>query len=180
MTTPAPVMSRLANQKFWAMINNCHQQGRGSPHMLERTLIGIDPGETTGLSWRDPREDGFRVHMTQINTQDRSIGIKSLFERIDQIPLILPLFICEDYRVYAAKTEQHAWAGLHTAKLIGRIEQVADQKGIPCVYPMAAEAKSWADDDKLKLWDIYEPGMKHGRDAERHIVTRAFFGKDPI
>lgn len=175
------VHTRTANQLFRAMVDSAHKQGKGSPHMLERTIIGIDPGETTGLCIRNPTDDPFKIHMTQIMTQDRNKGMDNLIDAINSLAKwINPIIVCEDYRVYAAKTDQHAWAGLHTAKLIGHIERYAWLKGIPCVYPMAAEAKSFADDANLKRWDLYEPGAKHARDASRHVVTRVFFGQDPL
>jgi len=172
---------RRANQLFGSMILSCHKQGKGLPHMLERTIIGIDPGETTGLCVSNPTDQPFTIHMAQLPTQDRNTGGDLLFGTIKALAKrIHPIIVCEDYRVYSSKTDAHAWAGLHTAKLIGQIERWAYQEGIPCVYPMAAEAKSWADDANLKRWDLYEAGAKHARDASRHVITRAFFGKDPL
>jgi len=177
---------RTANQLFHRMIASAHKQGLGEPHMLQRTIIGIDPGETTGFAYYIPELDKFTLTMMQIPTKDRNEGA-DLIE--DQIKLAKhlgpsvtqrPIIVCEDYRVYGHKTDQHAWAGLHTPKLIGHIERIAYKLGIPMVFPMAIEAKSWADDPKLKQWDLYEPGMRHARDACRHVVTRAFYGKDPL
>lgn len=172
--------SKTANQLFWSMIQSAHRQGKGLPHMLERTIIGVDPGETTGLCFRSPAREGFQITMEQLNTQDRNRGGNALRAWIQEIPLWNPLMVCEDYRVYGHKSDQHKWAGLHTPKLIGHIERIAYELEIPVVYPMAIEGKSWADDDNLKRWELYDPGMKHARDASRHVITRAFFGKDPL
>lgn len=180
-----------ANQLFWAMITAAHRKGEGSPDMLRRTLIGIDPGETTGFGYRRPDrkmfryDEDFHIYMDQIATKDRNSGAEAIKKailgavRLDTAGQA-PLIICEDYRVYAHKSDQHKWAGLHTPKLIGHIERIAYELEIPVVYPMAIEGKTWATDDMLKQWGLYNAGMKHARDASRHIVTRAFFGKDTI
>lgn len=171
-----------ANALFWGMLKAAHRKGEGSPLMLDRTIIGIDPGETTGFGFRKYMDaERFELHMKQIPTKDRYQGAKALqleVSRIIQSGGIRPLIVCEDYRVYGHKSDQHKWAGLHTPKLIGHIEHFSAEMGIPVVYPMAIEGKTWATDDMLKQWGLYDPGMKHARDASRHVVTRTFFGKD--
>ncbi|UTC30058.1 ribonuclease H-like protein [Brevundimonas phage vB_BpoS-MaInes] len=174
--------TKTANPLFWAMLKAAHRKGEGSPLMLDRTIIGIDPGETTGFGFRKYMDaERFELHMKQIPTKDRyqgALAIRREISAIRQSGGINPLVVCEDYRVYGHKTEQHAWAGLHTPKLIGAIEFFCAEMDIPMVFPMAIEGKSWATDDMLKQWGLYDPGMKHARDASRHIVTRTFFGKD--
>lgn len=176
--------TKVANPLFWAMLKAAHSKGEGSRQMLDRTIIGIDPGETTGFGFRKfSTTERFELHMKQIPTKDRYQGASAIrleIARIIQSGGILPLVVCEDYRVYAHKSDQHKWAGLHTPKLIGAIEYFCAEMEIPIVFPMAIEGKTWATDDMLKRWDLYDAGQKHARDASRHIVTRAFFGKDTI
>ena len=38
------------------------------------------------------------------------------------------------------------------------------------------EAKQWATDMKMEMWGVYHAGMKHARDAQRHMITHHFFG----
>jgi hypothetical protein len=42
---------------------------------------------------------------------------------------------------------------------------------------MAQQAKAFWTDEKLKLVGLYEPGMKHARDALRHLLYLICFGK---
>ena len=173
--------TRVANDLFRRMLKASQEKGRCSPHMVERTILAFDPGETTGFARFHPDGDGnITIFMAQLDTKDRSEGARTLKALMTSGPLLNPLVVCEDYRVYGHKAESHSWAGLHTPKLIGRIEQITDDFGIPMVTPMAGEAKGFATDELLKGWDLYEPGMRHARDAVRHLVTRLFFGKDPL
>ncbi len=165
-----------ANQLFWSMLQSAHNQGRGSPLLLkEYVLIGIDPGETTGFAYRLPWEDGFVVHLQQLVTKDIPSGIDALAEAwpISKWPCHVVL---EDYRVYGYKADQHKWAGLHTPKLIGAMELWLYQNGHLHHEQMAIEGKQFCTDENLKLWSLYEAGLKHARDASRHLIQQAFFG----
>lgn len=144
--------------------------------LLNTVLIGIDPGETTGFAYYLPWVPGV-IHLTQVETKDVVQGAKSVIEAIPNLTYRPATVICEDYRVYAWKADSHAWAGLHTPQLIGALRFALDQREFPVGFQMAVEAKRFATDDMLTKWGMYARGMKHARDAQRHIINWMFFGK---
>ena len=77
--------------------------------------------------------------------------------------------IMENYIVYGYKAKEHAWSSLFTPKLIGAIDVVCQAYNIPVELQMAAEAKMFAPDTKLKRWDVFQTGgLKHANDSIRH------------
>ncbi|MEB3025863.1 hypothetical protein, partial [Parvimonas sp. M13] len=76
----------------------------------------------------------------------------------------------EDYKVYAWKAQDHSNASLHTPQWIGAIRAALCLADIPYSFKMAQQPKGWFTDDKLKMFDMYEAGMRHARDAERHML----------
>lgn len=170
----SPITVR-ANQLFGSMIDSAHKQGKGTLDMeLSVVLVGIDPGETTGFAYHLPWDKGFTAHLAQIPTGEINSGMDNIEEAwpVTDIPTVA---VIEDYRIYGWKADSHKWAGLHTPKLIGALEYWCYKRRIPVIYQMAQEAKAWATDEKLKSWELYHAGMKHARDALRHLVTAAFF-----
>lgn len=129
-------------------------------------LLAIDPGETTGVAVWHAEESN--IYLFQLSTPTIEQGYKLVEDIID---IVRPSHLrCEDYRVYGHMTEQHSFAHLHTAQFIGSIKTIADQKGIPLSVCLAMHAKTFWTDDKLKLCGLYNKGLKHARDAERHLL----------
>ena len=90
--------------------------------------------------------------------------------------LVPSVVVIEDYRVYGYKSDEHKWAELHTAKLIGMIIGLCRWYELPWYMRMAQPAKVFVTDDKLKAWDMYVKGKRHGRDATRHALFHMIFG----
>lgn len=183
ITAPEEVISVAANNLFHRMLQSAHKQGKGDSNILEDyVLVGIDPGETTGLAIRRSNI-GFVADLYQLNTKQIGPGMDTLFEHIEAAQRQAKIFgqkilvILEDYKVYSWKADDHSWSPLHTSEFIGAIKYRLHQLGIPYHLQMASEAKRWADDEKLTQWDVYAKGLKHSRDALRHIITYAFFGQ---
>jgi hypothetical protein len=76
--------------------------------------------------------------------------------------------VCENYRVYGHKTEQHAGSEVVTIQYIGVVKLACSMFHIPLVLQMAWQAKGFNTDAKLKEWGLYEVGKKHANDAIRH------------
>ena len=139
-------------------------------------IYALDPGETTG-----------RCRHGLVNDFDQTLGqlaTKTVEEGYDAIRLDLlsgsarpDVIVCEDYKVYGWKADDHKWASLHTAQLIGAIKVLAHQLQIPIRFQMAGEAKPFVTDEKLKEWGVYVPGQKHARDAQRHAIFYQLFGR---
>lgn len=83
--------------------------------------------------------------------------------------------VCEDYRVYAEKAGAHIGKSLFTPKLIGKIDLLCNVDNIPVTYQMAATAKVFCTNDKLKEWGFYQESMRHSRDAIRHACYYILF-----
>jgi hypothetical protein len=126
--------------------------------MMNKTLIGIDPGETVGIA------------IVEASTHNRQVVVEvmeSLDEPTDSIEQFsFKLYgllkttrpaeiVVEDYRVYLDKAQLHVGRRLYTAEMIGAIRAVCTLfvPTIPVVVYPANVKGSWP---KAKL-DKYIP-----------------------
>lgn len=142
------------------------------------TLITFDPGQTTGWSiWKNSQ----LMECGQLDTFPLRGCIKYLNDwllyhsgwdglREDDRHLYPCHVRIEEYRVYQHKTESHAQNDMHTSRLIGCLETLCVQQGIPYSMCGAGLAKTFATDEKLEAWDMWQRGQRHARDAIRHGV----------
>jgi hypothetical protein len=171
------------NQKFWALFQSARKQF--PTNYLDHRIIALDPGETTGWSAYYPLNRGpehIQLSLRQLETKTVERGVEILDRMLGQAAHEFPnrtLLVCEDYKVYGWKSDDHKWASLHTPQLIGAIRCIAYQRKIPIVTQMAQVAKKFATDENLEQWGVYERGMKHARDAERHLLHAMVFGTQP-
>ena len=128
-----------------------------------RKMLVLDPGETTGLAVFSAAR---LVFENQFDTKNRRLFPNQFAKLVEFAKPDIVLF--EDYRVYSWRRDQHAWAELHTPKLIGQIEALCIIRNIPFATQMAVQAKQFCTDERLKDWDLYISGRKHSRDAIRH------------
>ena len=134
--------------------------------------MSLDPGHTTGYAfWKD----GELTDFGEVNTKDISTGIDNLSQLLMEVPLTE--VVAEDYRVYKWKSKHHEWSELHTPRLIGVIECLCWQNELPLFKQPAHIAKNFANDEKLKAWGFWKPGMRHARDAIRHGIYFSLFGE---
>lgn len=138
---------------------------------LHRSLpkvLAFDPGETTGWC---VFEEGELKDFGQLT----DTPVVEALIRLHKPDVI----VCEDYRVYAWRTNDHSWADLKTPKLIGAIDYLASSLDIKIVYQMAGMAKGFCKDSKLKEWKFWEQTrqLKHSRDAIRHACYYLLFYK---
>lgn len=142
-----------------------------SARHLPLKVLAIDPGETTGWA------------LFCNTTMDRHGQLQtSLFP---QAPVTLcshieawkpDVVVIEDYRVYKWKTDSHAWAALHTPKLIGVVEYFCYINKIPLTKQSAQVGKGFCTDERLKEWGLYQVAMRHANDAIRHACQYLMFG----
>ena len=158
------------DNRFWSFLRGVRGNKSSIQELqaefVDNVLLAIDPGETTGVAVWEP---GARlIYLFQLGTSTIEKGFPLIQELID---IAQPSHLrCEDYRVYGHMTEQHSFASLHTAQFIGSIRTVAAQKGVPLSVYLAMHAKTFWTDDKLKMCHLYNKGLKHARDAERHLL----------
>ncbi len=128
-------------------------------------LLAFDPGETTGLAFF---LDGELHTVDQLETKTMLETPKVLKEAFKKYNPDIVVF--EEYRIYGWKTEVHSWSDLHTPRVIGAIETICalSEESIPYTRQSAQQPKSFCTDMKLKQWDFYKKGVRHGRDAVRH------------
>jgi len=134
-------------------------------------LLALDPGETTG--WAVFKR-GELVESGQLPCEGAG-GFLTLANLIDYVkPSIV---VCEAYRVYSHKRDEHVWSDLYTVRLIGSVELSCIRKCIHLYFQMASTAKGFCKDEKLKQWGYYKRGERHARDAIRHGCYWLLFGK---
>jgi hypothetical protein len=138
-------------------------------------IYALDPGETTGRCRLGYASD-FDLDLDQIATPDVVTGYHAIRADILSREARPDAMVCEDYKVYGHKADDHKWAHLHTAQLIGAIKVIADELNIPLYFAMAQEAKVFVTDEKLQGWGCYIRGMRHARDAQRHAILHQLFG----
>jgi hypothetical protein len=161
------------NDMFWKILSSHTKRTVEDlkKEYLQRRFMALDPGETTGVAIWDANVVGPTanpsISLFQLETKEIGQGYDDILHHVLlQCPDHLRV---EEYRVYGHMTDQHAWSVLHTPMLIGAIQVIAHQRGIPISFKMAQMAKQVWNDPVLKASNLYEPGLKHARDASRHL-----------
>jgi hypothetical protein len=166
------VVPLTEDSRFWALSRALlKEQNVPLRSTMVKPILALDPGETTGLALFDPST--FHILLCQLDTKDIGEGYDKVWGILNYLSLDAPSLEhlrYEDYRVYGHMTEQHSWAALHTAQFIGAIRVAAYLAQVRVSCALAIHAKSFWDDDKLKMCGLYNPGLKHARDAERHLL----------
>jgi hypothetical protein len=92
--------------------------------MTTSSYFAIDPGETCG--WASFDDKGDVIDMGQFRFEKFTQSIDSLLHSgLKQV-------ICEDYRNHGF-TQQKKWSRNNTSKVIGKIELLAELRGVPVV-----------------------------------------------
>lgn len=166
------------NKLYYAMLDSARRQGHSRPDLVDKYHhVALDPGETTGVAIS--RRGESHLELQQVSTPTVEEGMDALHLVLSQYTSWPTIVTIEDYKVYGWKADSHKWAGLHTPMLIGALRWYVHQRPLMSLHlRMAQQAKGFATDDNLKRWGIYEAGMKHARDAERHLVTTIFWCSD--
>lgn len=139
---------------------------------IEGNILALDPGHTTGVA---VFKGMLLLSGSQIITKPIEQGVQALHELILEVqPEVV---VCEDYRVYRWKTDEHANSSLLTPRIIGAIETLLTLQQIPLVKQPAHVAKHFCTDSRLKHWGMYSTGMRHANDAIRHGCYFQLFGE---
>lgn len=153
------------NDRFFTILRSSDVNKGGLPSELGTRLLALDPGETTGVAYWQP--DRRTILLQQWET--KNLGLSFLHLR-DVIQSGIAQLYYEDYKVYDHKARDHVNNSLHTAQWIGGIRICSFLHGVPVTCLMASQGKAFWSDDKLKMCDVYSPGMQHARDACRHLL----------
>jgi hypothetical protein len=139
---------------------------------VSHLVVALDPGGTTGLAYGHIDVGAVTIAITQeqMTLRDMDYLMRNILSDTDvQWHVIWETF---EYR-YRARP------GLDQTpiKLIAIIELAQERGSGVQFYPQtAAKGKAFYTDIKLKQMGLYERGMPHARDAERHLLTWCTFG----
>jgi hypothetical protein len=147
-------------------------------------VLALDPGETTGYAVFKSRPSGVGETASNAVISPRIIGQVRTWPPEECVKSLTELFnthrpdivVNESYHIYSWHAEDHKWSPVNTIQIIGCIWTLCHQRNIPRVQQSAQNAKSFWTDEKLKHYQVYEPGKPHGRDATRHALHFLSFG----
>lgn len=152
-----------------------------------KAIMAVDPGGTTGVAAtyfnKRPTIKETLQNLPNFKTAEVSGGWEAQGEELAQMwarfrmranvehSIALPdiHLVCEDF-VLRRREAGGATGNLTSIWVMAGFIGAA---GWPEVaYQQASQAKSFATNDRLKLWDIYTVGSEHKRDATRHMALR--------
>ena len=174
------VVTLTLSPEFAKFLETVHRQHKIDSNVFNEPILALDPGETTGVAEFDGD-----VTITVYQKETKQIGPSYdwLQEKLSQGCLVDPEvngwwpwhLRYEDYRVYEWKATDHSWSPVHTLRWIGAILVAAHVTGTEHSCCMAAHAKGFWTDDKLKHFGLYPTGLRHGKDALRHLLYYMLF-----
>ena len=125
-------------------------------HAPEHTIIGIDPGKTTGIAVFEPTGRWTLIELDTLPT------LWDLLLQVEPRTIVCEKFVWQP-RVHDATALEH----------IGVIKLYSLQRfDVDIVFQMPSAAKNFVTDTMLrrnKMYDISK-GMRHARDALRHTI----------
>lgn len=149
-------------------------------------IMGIDPGGTTGIAAcyvnvkstmkETMREAGKKkaveVEGSYLEQAKQISNIMNAFQYTANVEHEIPLynihFAIEDF-VLRRRTEGGATGNLTSCWVAaGAVALFGSEQNV--TWRQASTAKTYATDSRLKLWDLWEVGSAHMRDAWRHVA----------
>lgn len=182
MVDPNRVIPLTLRPDFVKLMEAVHKQ-HGVILDFNEPVLALDPGETTGVAEYDG-DVTIRVYQKETKDIGQSFDWLHTLLDISEIQDFQPLprfgpfkhLRYEDYRVYEWKAQDHAWSPVHTIRWIGAIQVASHVTRVPSSCVMASAAKGWWTDAKLDMFGLNPKGLKHGRDALRHLLYYLLFG----
>ncbi len=132
-------------------------------------ILAVDPGMGTGWArWVDGDLEDYGEMDHNEFAADAYETLEMAGSHWAEPPI--DLNVCEDYIITPQtlkKTRQ-----LYSLHLIGFLKYLCDINEVEFILQKPSDAKRFADDDKLKLLDWYNPTTDgHQNDALRHLLT---------
>lgn len=134
-------------------------------------LVALDPGQTTGILVVPSEEDPWKMRAMQIGPQGHYRELLSLLDGWR------PEVVLAESFVYTGNTMRE----LISCEYIGVIKLFDQMRRgrTTTVWQNSSTGKQFWDNDKLREYNVWLPGMKHARDALRHyLYYRTFTLKD--
>jgi len=165
------------NLEFHAFYNSVRKQHPAhTVDTLSQRILTLDPGETTGVTeYRDNLVTVYQWDTTSLgpsfNLLNEKLSRVQSFEKSRKFDMVR----MEDYRIYEWKVDDHSWSPVHTLRLIGAFEAACHVQHTPHSYMLAQQAKKFWSDVKLDHFGMNPKGLRHGRDALRHLLYYILF-----
>jgi hypothetical protein len=182
MVEDSKVITLTLGSDFAKLLETVHRQHPPKPshaNIFNEPILALDPGETTGVAEFD---GDCTIRVYQKVTKEIGPSYDWLLETFERGPVTdiddhheFKHLRYEDYRVYEWKSADHSWSPIHTIRWIGAIQVAAHTTGIDSSCIMAQAAKGWWTDAKLDHFGLNPKGLKHGRDALRHLLYFLLF-----
>lgn len=160
-------MEKIKDQ-FYLLLEKISKQNKRA---IPKSLLSIDPGETTG--WALFR-NGQLYDCGHLDIKNQ--GLEAVYKAF-QFRVFIDCIVIEDYKIYPNKLKLHTMSNLMTPRIIGAFEYLAILRTVPIYFQMAGTAKGFCTNDKLRKWNYWIKGQKHSRDAIRHGCYWLLFGK---
>lgn len=131
-------------------------------------ILALDPGETTGYAWGTIKEGKFIYEGAGEGEYDEQ-ALWGMLCSISPETVVAEGF---EFR-------QRVREGLvlYSRNLLGVSQLWTAIRDRNYVEQSAAQGKSFFTDDKLRGVRAYQKGLRHSRDATRHLFWWAFFGE---
>lgn len=131
-------------------------------------VVALDPGVTTGIAEGTISNDGQLV----FQADQAQISLKFLWEYLHRVK---PDFII--YEIFAFRQgKQRGNLELFSRNVIGVIQLYAELTDIHISSQMAAQAKEFMSNDRLKEEQAWLKGKEHARDAIKHLLYWFYWG----
>ena len=132
------------------------------------TIMAIDPGKMTGASTLNYTKDSPKFYMRSYEIPMDEIN-GWLLENLEEQALDIDVVVIEDFKITAGtgKLGSPDWS----LRIIGAVEYICAQYGIPVVKQFPSNAKSFSTNEKLKAVDMWHKGgAGHANDSLRHAM----------
>lgn len=154
----------------------------------QHAVFAVDPGGTTGVAaaYIEPK---VTIKETLLSLPVRkSVEVEGdWIEQADQIATMMNEFVYnahvgagiphkrihfvfEDFVLRMPARTTNLTSVWVIACAVGRY---GPMNGVDVAWQSAGDAKSFASDSRLKLWDLWVRGSTHERDAWRHVALRS-------
>lgn len=129
-------------------------------------MLAIDPGGTTGYC-----KGSYDGTTLTLKPGQKKMSGSELFDLIQgEVPAPDEGKFYLIYEKFHYRNKARPGLDLTPANLIGVIDLAVDQMGLIDFAQMPSEAMGYWTDDQLRRFQIYVPGLQHGRDAMRHLL----------
>lgn len=140
--------------------------------------IAFDPGQTTGVAWREPT-----TYLEDTTFGDEELHFMEFLGDLratqwpgDSIVVVLDGFEARDHIteviVESFISRPGPAVNLSAPETIGRIRSWCDSRGIDPIMQTPSAAKTVVTNDRLRAMGAWKSGEPHSRDALRHLLLR--------